>query len=169
MKLKELHEAKRPYSAKLYIKQFNEDEETPAQLMLNNLELDKIPMQIKSSENTTYDFGDNKLSTFDNFPEEARILKCNRNNFQSLHNIHKYIKKLAPFAGTISIFGNPIKSHVLGLLKIENLREVILYGTGDDKVLITVEEVINKHLKKRDILACQQELIDAGLEEFAQL
>ena len=169
MKLKELHEAKRPYSAEEYIKHFNEDDNHEANLLLGDLFMTKIPIQIDGSEFTMYDFCDNSLSTFENFPPVARVIKCNRNKFESLHNIHKYIKEMSPIS-SLSFFGNPIKSRVLGLLKIKNLREVILYGTGDDKSLIKVESIINKHLAKgRDLLACQQELIDAGLEEFAQL
>ena len=33
-----------------------------------------------------------------------------------------------------------------------------------------VENIINKHLKgERDVFACQEELIEAGYEEYAQL
>ena len=169
MKLHELYEAKRPYPTEEYIKQFNEDDNHEAHLMLGDLFMTKIPIQIDGSEFTTYDFCDNSLSTFENFPPVAKVIKCNRNKFESLHNIHKYIKEMSPIS-TLSFLGNPIKSHVLGLLKIINLREVILYGTGDDKSLIEVESIINRHLAKgKDLLACQQELIDAGFEDFAQL
>ena len=81
------------------------------------------------------------------------------NRLTSLQNIHKQIKYCQKLNFTI----NPIKSHVLGLLKIESLRNVMLDNSD-------VEDIINIHLNKdRDILACQQELIDAGFEEFAQL
>ena len=57
---------------------------------------------------------------------------------------------------------NPIESHVLGLLKIKGLQEVRL----DD---IQLTKIINKYLPLGDLLDCQEELIEAGYEEFAQL
>ena len=169
MKLKELYESNsRAYDAELYIKQFNEDDNHEANLLLGDLSMTKIPIQIDGSEFTNYEFSDNNLSTFENFPPVAKRIGCNRNKFESLHNIHKYIKEMSVFS-TLSFFENPIKSHVLGLLKIKNLKEVILYGTGDDKKLMDVETIINKYLPEGDLLKCQEELIDAGLDDFAQL
>jgi hypothetical protein len=60
--------------------------------------------------------------------------------------------------------GNPIKSHVLGLMLIDGLKTIRL----DNK---QVEEILNRHLGKgrAGMLMAQEELIEAGLEEFAQL
>ena len=83
---------------------------------------------------------------------------CYSNRLTSLHNIHKQIKYIGSFA---DLSYNPITSHVLGLLLIDGLKDV------DNK---KVERIINIHLKNgRDIFACQEELIEAGLEEYAQL
>jgi len=57
---------------------------------------------------------------------------------------------------------NPIKSSVLGLVKIKGLTNVIF----DNKKL---EKIMNKYLPLGDIFDCQEELIEAGLEEFAEL
>jgi hypothetical protein len=87
-------------------------------------------------------------------------LYCSNNNFTSLHNIHKIIKHIG---GHADFRYNPITSHVLGLLLIDGLLFVML---GNEKV----EDIINKHLEgDRDVFACQEELIEAGYEEFAQL
>ena len=87
-------------------------------------------------------------------------LYCSNNNFTSLHNIHKKIKYIGGFA---SFNECPITTHVLGLLLIDGLQQVYLNTNG-------VEDIINKHLKgDRDVFACQEELIEAGYEEFAQL
>ncbi len=87
-------------------------------------------------------------------------LYCSINNFTSLHNIHKIIKHIG---GHADFRYNPITSHVLGLLLIDGLLFVML---GNEKV----EDIINKHLEgDRDVFACQEELIEAGYEEFAQL
>ena len=72
----------------------------------------------------------------------------------------KYLKQIN---GKIDLEDCPIKSHVLGLLKVKDLKEVKM----DNK---EVEEILNKHLKSgRNINKCKSELKDAGLEEYAQL
>ena len=82
------------------------------------------------------------------------------NKIKSLHNIHKQIKHIN---GGISFIGNPITSHVLGLLLIDGLKMVFLDNTK-------VEAIINNHLRgERDVFACQEELIEAGFDEFAKL
>ena len=81
------------------------------------------------------------------------------NKISNLKNIHKHLKYCK---GTILFQGNPIKSNILGLLKIQSLQGVIF----DDGILTKIME---KYLPEGDLLACQQELIDAGYEEFAQL
>jgi hypothetical protein len=64
---------------------------------------------------------------------------------------------------TIYLNKNPIKSHILGLLKIDGLNEVKL----DNKV---AEEIINRELdENRSILSAIRDLTEAGLEEFAKL
>lgn len=82
------------------------------------------------------------------------------NNLSNLHNIHKQIKHIG---GMANFGGNPITSHMLGLLLIDGLCGIYY----DNK---KIENIINKHLKgERDIFACQEELIEAGFEDFAQL
>jgi hypothetical protein len=52
---------------------------------------------------------------------------------------------------------------VLGLLLIDNLTQVIL----DNR---EVQGIINDYLAtSRDVFDCQNELMDAGLDEYAQL
>ena len=84
---------------------------------------------------------------------------CQGNKLTSLKDIHKQIKSIGE---TLYLSGNPIKSHVLGLLKIKRLKSVEL----DNK---EVEKILNKYLPEGDLLDCQEELIDAGLDEYAQL
>jgi hypothetical protein len=88
-----------------------------------------------------------------------------------LHNIHKHIKHIN---GTADFSINPIKSHVLGLLKIEGLKYIKFVTFGyTDKELDSVAKIINKYLSgDRDamaVMSCQDELMDAGFEEYAQL
>ncbi len=104
---------------------------------------------------------DNKLTSLDGAPSSiGGEFVCHTNKLTSLHNIHKQIKKIGDSA---NFTNNPIVSHVLGLLLIEELPYVVF----DNEKL---EQIINKHLQgERDIFACQEELIEAGYEELAQL
>ncbi len=103
----------------------------------------------------------NKLTSLEGAPSSVGgNLSCFNNKLTSLHNIHKQIKHIGGFA---TFNDNPITSHVLGLLLIDGLQKVFL-----DNMKVRV--IINKHLKgDRDIFACQEELIEAGYEEYAQL
>ena len=85
---------------------------------------------------------------------------CANNKLTSLAGIHKIIKEIHGYA---DFDDNPIKSSVLGLMRIKGLTKVYL----DNK---QVMGILNKYLKgDRDIIKCQSELLDAGFEEFAKL
>ena len=103
----------------------------------------------------------NKLTSLEGAPSSVGgYFACFENKLTSLHNIHKQIKHIGLYA---YFECNPITSCVLGLLLIDGLEKVYLDTNG-------VEDIINKHLKgDRDVFACQEELIEAGYEEFAQL
>ena len=103
----------------------------------------------------------NKLTSLEGVPASiGDVFYCRDNYLTSLRGIHKQIKHIGNAA---EFAGNPIKSHVLGLLKISGLKTVTLNNTQ-------VQEIINRHLQGvRDIFACQEELIEAGFEEYAKL
>lgn len=143
-------------------------------LQIFGLKLEEIPIKLPKVIHGSILAHDNNLSTFKNFPEILTgpdgegIFDLSTNNFNSLKDIHKHIKE----ARELMFVDNPIKSHVLGLLKINGLRQVTLTHVvvrPDEKELARVEGIINDHLSEGDVFACQQELIDAGLEAFAQL
>ena len=114
-----------------------------------------------SSVGGDFHCSDNKLTSLEGAPSSVGgKFYCYDNKLTSLHNIHKQIKHVGRIADFI---GNPITSHVLGLLMIDGLKEVNL----DNK---EVEKIIDRHLSgDRDVFACQEELIEAGFEDFAQL
>ena len=103
----------------------------------------------------------NKLESLEGVAEIiGRNFNCHTNKLKDLKDIHKKIKFVGCF---IQCENNPIKSHVVGLLLIDGLKEVLL----DNK---KVQDIINKHLSTdRDVLDCIDELIEAGYPEFAQL
>jgi len=86
---------------------------------------------------------------------------CSVNKLTSLKDVHKHITEIK---GIFYAIENPIESHVLGLLLIKGATEVRLDNER-------VAEILNRHLGKgrAGMLMAQEELIEAGLEEFAQL
>lgn len=62
----------------------------------------------------------------------------------------------------------PIESNVLGLILIKNLEK---FSFEDFKGEVhPVQNIINKHLKgSRDVLECQEELIENGYKQYAKL
>ena len=89
---------------------------------------------------------------------------CSNNKLTSLAGIHKQIKKIS---GMFSAAGNPrLKSNLLGLLLIDGITEIEI---DDEEIAV----ILNRHLlqpnKKLAMLQCQQELIEAGFDEAAQL
>lgn len=88
----------------------------------------------------------------------------------SLHDIHKHVKNVEVLAIDESAKESSVKDSILGLLLISGLKHVYFNDTaGDD--FVTAMEILRKYLGKgREVLFdCQQELIDAGLVDFAKL
>ena len=105
---------------------------------------------------------DNRLVSLVGAPSHVDgSFSCSVNKLTSLKDVHKHITEIK---GKFYAVGNPITSHVLGLLLIRGVTRVYL----DDK---QVEEILNRQLGKgrAGMLQAQEELIEAGLEEFAQL
>ena len=104
----------------------------------------------------------NKLTSLAGAPSHVDgYFYCAFNELTSLKDVHKHITEIK---GEFYAIKNPIKSHVLGLLLIKGVTGVHL----DNK---QVAEILNRHLDKgrAGMLMAQEELIEAGLEDFAQL
>ena len=82
-----------------------------------------------------------------------------RQKITSLKNIHKLIHEVH---GTFYFDTYNVRSHVLGLLKMKYLKEV-------DCNKNALSNILNKYLPEGDLFDCQNELSDAGFEEYAQL
>jgi hypothetical protein len=102
------------------------------------------------------------------------------NLFRSLKDIHKHILHTK----TLSIEDNPIESHVLGIFKIKGLEALEFfpqndvnpkgitadYTETDNKVAKIVNDCFKAHgATNVGLLECQEQLIDAGFHEYAQL
>ncbi len=114
-----------------------------------------------SSVGGSFYCSDNNLTSLEGAPSSVNgDFYCYNNTLTSLHHIHKQIKHIG---GNANFENNQIVSHVLGLLLIDGLKEVYL----DNR---KVQNIINKHLKgDRDVFACQDELIENGLDDYARL
>lgn len=149
--------------------------------------LEKIPVQFHHAIGP-FSVRDNKLTSLKGCPEYVGgTFICDRNPLKSLeyapihvvggfsvvgtplksfHNIHKYIK----YIGATLRFGAEIKSHFLGVMFIRGLKSISGDGIGLDSKQKQAIDIINKHLAdKRNPHDVQEELIEAGLSEYAKL
>lgn len=102
----------------------------------------------------------NNLRSLEGAPAKIKSLDCSNNHLTSLKGIHKIFTEID---GEANFTRNDISSHVLGLLKIKGLKEVSMKNTR-------VENILNEHLSgERNIFACQADLEDQGLDDYAQL
>jgi len=106
----------------------------------------------------------NQLTSLEFCPKEVGgNFRCSFNKLTSLADIHKRLKKMD---GIFYADGNPIKSNVIGLMLVAGCKEVDL---DNDEV----EKIMNKHMKSPfghlRLLECQEDLLSAGFEEWAEL
>ena len=160
---------------------------------IKNIYEDKIPIKFNMVSAAFLCHQNDNLITFENSPKRVQYFTCAYNGhleslegcpsyverdvtigyqheeFTSLHNIHKHIKR----ANEIAIPVN-IKSHILGLMLIKPLSGGILVDTESanptgDLNLFKAIHILNKHLgTDRDPMLAQRELVKAGLKEFAR-
>lgn len=102
-----------------------------------------------------------KLNSLEGIPKIChsymRMSSCD--SFTSFNNVHKFI------TGINSIFYLPesLESNILGLLLIKKLD----FCTG---LKAPVMDIMNRHLSSgKDVLECQEELIEKGFKEYAKL
>jgi hypothetical protein len=105
-----------------------------------------------------------KLTSLEGAPDEVigivTIASCNK--LKSLSGIG--INYLLKINGSLDLYRTSIESNILGLLKVKDLEEII--NLNNKKA----QKIINKHLHSgRRLSKCKEELIEAGLKEFAKL
>jgi hypothetical protein len=105
--------------------------------------------------------GNNRLTSLNGAPKFiSGSIDCNDSGITSLQDVHKHVTEVG---GTF--YCNTVKSHVLGLFLIKGLQHVML---GSNRL----NGLVNKHLPSKgrtSMVACAEELINAGFEEYAQL
>ena len=127
-----------------------------------------IRTKIVLQEKIHYTSGEEPIHDFSNFPKIIKTdLVIGENcTFTSLKGIDKHISEVQ---GRIYFNANKIKSNVLGLLRIKGVTEISTSADYRKQHGWKLEEILNDHLRKGDIMDCQDELIDAGFEEYAKL
>jgi hypothetical protein len=115
------------------------------------------------------------LTSFEGCPKKVeRGVFATGNPIKNLKNIHKIFDAIN---GEMEL-PDSIESNILGLLKIKNLRKISFFA-GEKSPIKTSKEtkteisnIINKYLPNptsAQIIDCQNELIEAGFEEYAEL
>jgi hypothetical protein len=106
------------------------------------------------------------LTSLDGIPVKiGGMFDISSNPLTSLRGINK----LKEMDGPIHIFNCPITSHILGVFFIKGCTRID-YG-GELIALERSVKIVNRHIQKgrAGLLACTQELIEAGLADFAQI
>jgi hypothetical protein len=98
--------------------------------------------------------------------KDLRLSSCE--NVKNISTLHKHVQEIET---AISVSGVDLTGGLLGLLKIKNL-QAIQYGFSSDRPLDKALKIVDNYMPvKTDdaIMDCQDELIDAGLEEYARV
>lgn len=85
---------------------------------------------------------------------------CRNTKLRSLTGIDKRVRHI----GGAAILSSDL-THLLGLLAIPGLKQIFITGVDQDHSLV---KILNKYIGSGDILAAQDELIDAGFKEQAR-
>lgn len=109
--------------------------------------------------NGSFSFCDGSVVTFEGFPEIIRgDLRFTGSDITCMTGIHKAVKYVGRH-----ITCNRGATHILGLLLIQGVQRISVDDNGP------IDDIVNKHLRSKDVISCQDELIDAGFIEQAKL
>jgi hypothetical protein len=113
-------------------------------------------------------FGNSKMTSLEGLGDiGGEIILSACTTLRSISEIKK--------ATRLDISGCPLITNMLYLFKIKGLIHVTVWNknisqTDHERKMKRLQEILNKHLAgDRDIMECQEELIEAGLEEYAKL
>ena len=110
--------------------------------------------------------GSNPFKSIDGIPKHMVSLDLsNCNNIKSFEGIGSLIKSCEHI-----MIPETLERNMLGLLKIPNLESIDLEVEEASEELLKATRIINNHLAHdRNIIACQKELYDNDLDEYAEL
>jgi hypothetical protein len=166
MKLSDLFESKNMIGMKMHGKKITTEWKDDFSCQSNQLtSLEGCPTSVGGK----FSCWRNQITSLEGCPTTVgSSFSCEDNRISSLKDIHKQVKEIH---GRFNASQNPIKSHVLGLLLIKGCTKVELMSNNPETK--KVQDILNKYLPNdrghRGLAECQDELIEAGLEEFAQI
>ena len=126
----------------------------------------------------------NPITSLEHISKKCMVLSIkNCQNLKSLHNLHKQITQFyepygAFFAGKIIVGTEEecfIRDSILGVFLIPGFKSfdsVYSFKVGGPAKAFGPFEIVNKHMKNKtddSIYECQEELINAGFEEYAKI
>jgi hypothetical protein len=115
-------------------------------------------------------YNDTPLKNIEGLPKTMKSVSLSDTDITNFANIHKHVKQINQdiILGFITI--EHIKSNILGLMLIKNLKKVVFNLAANNIKGTRALTILNKHLQgDRSITDCQIELQDAGLSEYAKL
>ena len=110
------------------------------------------------------------ITNLEHIPQKAKQYCLYGTEIKDFTNIDKHIKSAEAIA-----ISQKINSGLLYFLKIKNLEKIIINTfagwpwDNPSEPLNKAVNIINKHMKSKDVIACQRELIENDLDEFAEL
>ncbi len=116
---------------------------------------------VPSAVGGNFSCSDNRLTSLEGAPSAVgRNFFCSNNRLTSLVGVHRTLRRIG---GRLNIWDNGIVVGGIGLLLVEGLTA---FNTDQ-----SVFRIINKYLGQgmKGVLRCQEELHEAGYEEFARL
>jgi hypothetical protein len=105
------------------------------------------------------------LTSLEGLPVKiGSYLMLDNNPLTSLQGINK----LREMSGSIYLDDCLITSHILGVFFIKGVKQIATVNRGDFGRAV---KIVNRHIKqgRSGLLPCTQELIEAGLADFAQI
>jgi hypothetical protein len=108
-----------------------------------------------------YDLSDNKITSIEGLDcEVGETIDLSNNPIESLKDIHKKLKLTDPFGGELRLYGNKIRSHVLGLLLVQGLHFIQGYNKDRSPWILILTDAIKKFDDPRKrVMWAQAELI----------
>lgn len=114
----------------------------------------------------TYNVNQNWLTSLEGAPDYANLFTFCDNKITSLAGMgKKFLKKCS----VIKFRDNPIKSNILGLLIVKDLQSIFWSFSGPKGKQSPFALLENHLVRDKDIMDCQEELIQAGYKDFAKL
>jgi len=126
---------------------------------------------------TSFFCNHNQLTSLEGAPKLiGHSFSCSNNKIESLHDVHRHLHTVRD---SMWFSYNPIKECLLGLLLLDQLRTIgsavnfrnypFASQAGLDRACDIVNKYLPNTLGRSVLIACQNEMLDAGLEEYAKL